>query len=68
LVTSQCIIIEGVPDANGKEDVWLLHIQSGESKMTGFATGWHAIGILLGFIESLGPQELLLNLEFMMDF
>ena len=44
LVTSKCVIIDGVPDAHGKEDTWLLHIRSGESQLTGFAKGWHAIG------------------------
>jgi hypothetical protein len=31
LVPNRELIIEGIPNSHGKEDVWLLHIQSGDS-------------------------------------
>lgn len=44
LVPSTEIIIEGLQHIHGHENVWLLHLCSGETTLLGFASGWHAVG------------------------
>ena len=44
LVPSDVVVIEGIRDVHGKEDVWLLYVGASESTLIGFAIGWHAVG------------------------
>ena len=44
LIPSSEIIIEGLQNIHGHENVWLLQICSGESTIIGFASGWNAAG------------------------
>ncbi len=55
LLPSDMIVIEGLATIHGKDDVWLLHINTEESRVVGFVSGWYAVGQLLGYVYTMQP-------------
>lgn len=44
LLPNDMIVIEGLATIYGKDDVWLLHISTTDSRIVGFVSGWYAVG------------------------
>jgi len=44
LLPNDIIVIEGLATIYGKDDVWLLHISTPNSRLVGFVSGWYAVG------------------------
>jgi len=53
LLPNDMIVIEGLATIHGKDETWLLHINTTDSRLVGFVHGWYAVGQLLGYVYTM---------------